>query len=170
MKPHHYLAILVRLFAIALFVVAIKQSYSLFYLVLGVNPQGFYGSIWQIVVNFFMPFCMSLTLWFFPVIVAKSILKPEIDQTIEPLNKQCIFSVLVASLGLYVCLYAIVDATYYFTLWQFAASADNYGNVSNLFNEDTKANIWATGVELILGLTLILKSKTIAQKLFSIAR
>lgn len=131
--------------------------------------QGRQVSILQISVSAFIPFFIGIVLWLFPVIVAKSILKSEINQEIEPTNKASIFSIMISTLGLYVSLYAFIDITYYFTLWQIASSPDNYGNTYDLFSPETKANIWATIAELILGLFLIFKSKAIAKKMFSMA-
>lgn len=169
MKPHHYLSIFVRLFAIALFIFAIQQSSYLFQLIIFGGIQGFQASVVQIFLSVFVPLLVSLALWFFPVIAAKSILKPEIDQNIEPTDKLSIFFVIVSSIGLYVTYYALVDVTYYFTLWQISSSPDAYGNYHDLFTPDLKANIWATALEFAMGLLLIFKGKSIAKKIFEIS-
>ena len=169
MKPHHYLAIFVRLFAIALFIFAIQQSSYLFQLIIFGQIQLYQAPIFQIFLSLFIPIFISLVLWFFPVITAKSILKPEIDQDIEATSKLSIFFVIVSAIGLYVTFYALVDATYYFTLWQISNSPDSYGNYHDLFTPDIKDNIWATVVELAVGLILIFKGKTIAKKIFEIS-
>ncbi len=170
MNPHHYLAILIRLFAIGLFIFSISQSSYFFYsIVFGVG-QGFEISALQIFMSFFLPFVISVVLWFFPVIVAKSILKPEIDQAIKPINKDGISFLIIATLGLYVTFYALVDTVYYFSLWQISELSDGYGTIRNFFPPDVKANIWATLIELVLGVLLILKSKTIVKKVLEIAK
>lgn len=169
MKPHHYLAIFVRLFAIALFIFAIQQSSYLLQLIIFGEIQGYQAPVFQIFLSLFIPLSISLILWFFPVIAAKSILKPEIDQNIEPTDKVSIFFVAISAIGLYVTYYALVDVTYYFTLWQISSSPDTYGNYDDLFTPDLKANIWATVLEFAMGLLLIFKGKSIAKKIFDIS-
>ncbi|MGH1487373.1 MAG: hypothetical protein ACRBCI_14255 [Cellvibrionaceae bacterium] len=169
MKPHHYLAIFVRLFAVALFILTIKQSSYFFQWIFFDGIEGIEAPIFQIILSIIMPLFISIILWFFPVIVAKSILKPEINQNIEPTDKMSIFFVAISIIGLFTTFYALIDTFYYFTLWQVVNSPDNYNDIYRFFPADVKANIWATGIELLLGLLLIFKSKTIARKIFEIA-
>ncbi len=72
-------------------------------------------------------------------------------------------------MGLYVTSYALVDAIYYFSLWQIINSPDAYVGYHDFFTPDVKANVWATVVEFIVGLILIFKSKTIAKKYFKLS-
>lgn len=167
MKPHHYLAILIRLFSIVLFMFAIKQSNYLLLLLLDGHVSGLQPSILQMSISFLVPIGVSLILWFFPVLIARSILSSEMDQDIEAVNKQSIFSILIASIGLFFCFRSIVDASYFFSLWQLLGASE--ANAFEFFDRNQKANVWATGIELILALIFILKSKTLARKIFSLA-
>ena len=65
MKPHHYLAIFVRLFAIVLFIFAIQQSSYLFQLIIFGEIQGFQPSVFPIFLSVFTPLLISIVLGFF---------------------------------------------------------------------------------------------------------
>ena len=169
MKAHHYLAVFVRLFAIFLFAFSLKDFSYLLQLVLFDEEAVSYSSVIYAFVGPFVLFFISVFLWAFPVCLAQSILNTEKALDIEPLNKSTFFSLAVSILGLYMTAYALVDVFYYFSLWKLSNSSDIYALANDLFSPNQKANVLATILELIFGLLLIFKSKTVAKKIFQLS-
>lgn len=169
MKPHHYVAIFVRLFSIGLFVFAMRYLHFAVELFQLDDVQRLQFFLIQTVPNFVVPVCIGVILWRFPILVAKSIVKPEIEQEIEAVSRQGIGSIVIAAGGLFVFFYAIIDAVYYLALWQFAHSPDIDIYIQDVFNAETRANVWATGIELILGCFITFKSKAISSRLCAIS-
>jgi hypothetical protein len=152
MKPHHYLAIIVRLFAICLFIYGIKFIPTIFNLIL--------LDSFSIVKKDFTPviviIIISYLLWKFPITISKLIINPEIDQEIKPMGTQKLLSVLIITLGLFTLYYGVVDTAYWILYQKF---------MSDIPNNDQAANTIAmitTGVELVVSFILIAKAKTIA--------
>lgn len=169
MKPHHYLAVFIRFFAIGLFLFAVDQSHFLIQLIVFGETENYPIPIVLVFLSVFLPLFFSLVLWLFPVLISKGIVKPEMDQPIDPENKISIFFVMIVVLGLYLTFNALVDAVYYLTLWQLTGASGLYGSFNDGFSPETKANMYATAVELGLGFVLIFKSKRVAKKIFEIA-
>ena len=167
MRPTHYLAIAVRLFSILLFLYSIRQS-SFLIEVLGEGVNGLNVSVAFAVTSAVIPLLVAIYIWYFPMTVAKAILKPEIDQPIEPMNAQSILTVLILAISLYFIYVSIVDAVYWATLWQMAershsAEAPLYLNVEN------KANMVATAIELFTSAMIALKARSLAYRMLRIA-
>lgn len=169
MKSSHYLAIAVRLFAIVLFIFSLRQSTSLVEVFLSDSINGMPVSTLFIAGTVLIPLIVSLLLWFFPLSVSKSILKPEIDLPIEPINSTIILTVFVLAIGLYVFYYAFVDLVYWAVLWNME-SHSQYSMAPLSLTEDNKANMVATALELVISIGLILKAKTLASNMLRFAK
>ncbi|CAH0991964.1 hypothetical protein SIN8267_02079 [Sinobacterium norvegicum] len=169
MKSSHYLAIAVKLFAIVLFIFSLRQSTSLVEVFLSDSINGMPVSTLFIAGTVLIPLIVSLLLWFFPLSVSKSILKPEIDLPIEPINSTTILTVFVLAIGLYVFYYAFVDLVYWAVLWNME-SHSQYSMAPLSLTEDNKANMVATALELVISIGLILKAKTLASNMLKFAK
>jgi hypothetical protein len=165
MKPHHYLAIAVRLFAVFLATYVIGTVVNTVQYIL--YDVGVPVGIMSIVAVTQLIF--AIFLWFFPLTIAKGVIKPELDYEIEPLKTHSILVVLLLSLGVYLGFNAVVDAVYWISLEFMSPLRDTTINIQGL-SEDSKANIIATAVELILAYAIIFKSRVIASALLGFAK
>lgn len=167
MKPSHFLAITVRIFSIVLALYGIRQSSFLIELI-GGGLNG-YAVSWAFAsASTALPILVAILLWYFPVSVAKSIIKDEIDQPIKPIKPQSILTVLIASIAFYFMFYAIVDSVYWATLWHMAERS--YGTQAPLYlNDENKANMIATAIELFASFLILIRARSFAFKLWKIA-
>jgi len=115
-----------------------------------------------------IPILVAIFLWYFPMKVARTILKPEIDQPIEPMNAPSYLTVLLLAVATYYLYFAIIDAVYWATLWQMSERSQDALAPLNL-SQENKANMLTTIVELLVSATLILKARTISKKMLSLA-
>ncbi len=162
MKAHYYLAIGVRLFAIGLVVNTLHNSGLLIELLITGYINGISTPLFPIFASTVAPILIAIVLWFFPVIISKSIIKPESNKEIENTEKGIAFYTLISILGLYFTFYASVDLIYYFKLWHITQSTVGDFGIQDVFNPEIQSNIWATVFEFAAGVFCILKSKTIA--------
>lgn len=167
MRPTHYLAITVRIFSILLFLYGIRQSSFLIELI-GGGWNGFNVSWGFAITSTILPILVATYLWYFPMIVAKSILKPEIDQPIAPMDVQSILTVLILAIALYFLYYAIIDAVYWITLWQMTERSYS-SEVPLYLNVENKANMVATAIELFVSISILLKARSLAYRMLRLA-
>lgn len=161
MKPTHYLAIAVRLFSICLFIYGIRQSSFLIGLL--TTESNTYSPSWMFTIaSTCLPILVAAVIWRFPMLVAKVILKPEIDLPIEPINTKSILVALVSILGLYFLYGAIIDAIYWVNFWKMASHVNGGLGTWSFLDSESKASITTTVIELLMATLLIFKSKTFA--------
>ncbi|MBW7472444.1 hypothetical protein QQF73_15270 [Marinobacter sp. M216] len=168
MKPTHYFAILIRLFAIALVIYTVRQSSVLVEVLTsgGIQDYGVpAGFAW---VSVLCPLVVALLLWFFPMTVSASIIRPELDQPIEPMSAPSILTVLVLAIGLYVLYFAISDTVYWLTLWQM--SGDKYSESTLYLGGESKAAMVTTVVELLLAVLLVARARTVSGLMLNLTR
>lgn len=163
MRPTHYLAIAVRILSILLLFYALRQSSFLIELIQG-NMPGYNVPVAFAITTVILPFLASVLLWYFPMIVAKSILKPELDQEFQPFNAEELLTALVLGISLYFLYYAIIDGVYWLTVLQTDQSlySQNAG--------EQKANMIATAVEFVVSIGLIMKARTVARLMMNFAQ
>lgn len=164
MKPRHYLAIAVRLFAVFLFLYSIQQSRTLLELIINGYANEVALPIWFGIAVSLLPLLASLLLWFFPLTVSQFILTDEINQPIEPINIQSLLAVFIIAIGLYYFYYAISDTIYWVTLWKMSSLGTHDGIPISLPSEST-VNIITTAFELAISLVFIFRAKTLAYHL-----
>lgn len=168
MKPTHYFAILIRLFAIALAIYAVRQSSFLVDALTNTgwrNNQGPLVFAWVTVLS---PLAISLLLWFFPMTVAASIIRPELNQPFESLSVVNILTVLVLAIGLYTLYYGVSGTIYWLTIWQISTNLD-YSN-SSAFGGESKAAMVTTAIELILAVLLVARARMISGLMLKLTR
>ncbi|MGS2718908.1 hypothetical protein ACVBE9_12090 [Eionea flava] len=169
MKSHYYLAIGIRLFAIALTINTLNGSSALIELSITGYINGLSVPLIPIVSGTIIPLLIVIVLWFFPVIIAKSIIKPEANEAPKKLEGFNLLHLLVSMLGIYFVFYATIDLVYYFKYWHVVGSLENYNSMSELLSPEVQANMWATSLEFIVSILCILKSKTIVSKIIKVA-
>jgi hypothetical protein len=167
MKPTHYLAAFVRVFSVLLFLYGLRQSLFVIGLVTG-ELNGLSVPLVFALSSVVLPVLVAWFLWNFPMMVATSILKPEIDQAVEPMNAQATLTVLLLAIALVFLYLAIIDAVHWATIWQMAERSHR-GQAPLYLNEEHKANMLATTVELFVSAALILKARTLARKMLRVS-
>jgi hypothetical protein len=143
---------------------ALRQSSFLTALVQGDLP-GIDVPTPFVITTVLLPFLASVLLWFFPMIVAKSILKPELDQEIQPFSADELLTALILGISLYFLYYAIIDGVYWLTVFQ-ASDHSPYSQPSG----EQKANMIATAIEFVVSVGLIMKARTVARSMMKFAQ
>lgn len=164
MKPHHYLAIAVRIASVFLIIFTVRQ---LAILLLAV-ASGIEFSIAVSSATLIISFMAAALLWRFPLTIARSIVSSDLDNDIEPLKAQPVIMTLLLILGVYFAFNAVADALYWLSL-SIIHSANDYSRTPGIASENT-ANMIVTSLELVLAATLIVKARTITRLLVKIAR
>ncbi|WP_049630494.1 hypothetical protein [Cellvibrio sp. pealriver] len=169
MKSTHYLAIAVRLFSVILFLYGVKNSSFIFSLIFDLGNQ-IPISTWSFAIaSTVLPVVAASFLWMFPMLIANALIKPEMDQLVEPISVKSALAVLVSVIGLFFLFNGIIDSVYWMTLWKLANSHDS-GVVGNFhFGSENISSMVATGVELLLSAFLILKSRACAYHMLRFA-
>ena len=161
MKSSHYLAIAVRLFAIAIFIFGLRQSTMLVQVLMRGSINDMNVSTLFMLATTLFPLISSVFLWHFPFSVTNSILRPEIDLPVEPMNAQSMLTVLVLAIGLIALYNALIDSMFWLTLWHMSEQS-MYSDVQLSINNENKANMVSTALELGLSIIIILKAKSLS--------
>lgn len=169
MKPNHYLAIAVRLFAIVLFLYALRQSTMLVQVLFNGDVNGANVSALMIFATSFCPLVIAMLLWYFPSSVANSILKPEMNQTIEPMSARSTLTVIILAVGLFAFYSAAVDAVYWLIAWNMTERNHYSGMLADLSGEQ-KASMITTAIELVTSIAIILKAKSLSYRMLHLAK
>ena len=155
MQPTTIIAIIVRLFAVALFLFSVERAALLFV----AEPSDMYSYLYYFAV--FSGLFGSILLWVFPALVAKKLVPvspTNISHSQQSLNNW--YQLAFVSIGMYLLLNAISDLFYWSTyLLYIKEQAINY-----VFTEDTaenKAAMIVSVFELVLAVIFIFGSKRI---------
>jgi hypothetical protein len=166
MKASNICAILVRLFAILLLLKAFQQA-MLFYEAFPEGTiDGMEVSLYFMGILTGSPLLFGLLLWFFPLFVSRSIVKPEIDTELTPIHLEPLIIVLMVALGLYILSYALSDLIYNVTIIHLESRDEVPGGGS----PEAKASLIATIFEIIAGLFLVSRARFISTKILSVVR
>lgn len=166
MKYSHYLAIAVRLFAIALFISGLERLIPAIQLVITGTVNGMTASLLLTIMLALIPMTISLILWYFPLSVTYAILKPESDKEIPPLPRENLLAVALITLGLYTFYYAISDSLFWLYILHMSSNPE-----SNLYmGTEDKANLVISLIELILALALVFRSGKISAIVLKLSR
>jgi len=168
MRPTHYLAVAVRLFSLFMVFLAVRQS-SVFIELMGGDTSGPVLSWFFAITSTALPAIAAVFLWFFPMMVAKSIIKPDIDQPLEQMGAQSVLTVLILAIALYNLHSSLMDTVYWVTLWQ--VSERSHGLEAAIYlNPESKANMLTTGAELLLSILVIVKARSLAVHVLRLAK
>lgn len=164
MKSSHYLALAVRLFAIALFLYALRQSTALVEILIHDFNSHLSASLPFVISTALVPLLIALLLWFFPMTTSRLILKSDLDRPIEPIDASSLLMVILISLGLYFFYDALTDAVYWLTL-QYVAGQDQHLGRSLSISREYQADQVVTVLEFVVSLAIIARARSLASLL-----
>lgn len=155
MRNEQIVGLAIRLFAIFLFILALRQATGLiWYFVDSVTVRAGLGFA---LVSTLAPAAVALFLWLLPLTIAtKLIPRLKTDEPRSALTATDIASVAFPILGLWVLTFAIPD-TFYWITFTFILKNSDYGSPE--LTPENIGNIVATVVELLIGFWLLLGSK-----------
>lgn len=158
MKDIHVLAIVVRLFALFLAVNALTNGFEMIY---SLNQQGSTNFSFLYIVHPLLTLLLSVYLWFLPMTVAKGIMPYKNDKNInlESISYQHLFTLAITVLGVYFLFDSMVNMFYWMYLW---ITSFNSSQVPIVISPEQKAGAFATVLELLLSVILIVGAKKIS--------
>ena len=157
MKVHEFVAIGLRVFAIALFLFALNQFVTVALLASSISEDIPRGVIFLGIATVVVPVVVAILIWRFPLTVAKTIVPTPSNQSLDALDKNDLFVGATIILGLYVLAFGLVDLIYWITRFKIISDVNTQG-LSSADNLETTANFYATLVEIGIGVWLILGS------------
>ena len=113
MKPQHYLAIILRIFAIALFIYSLRQFSFVYEFFVNGNINGLKFSALFILATAIITMFIAFILWLFPLTLSKKIIGKEYNLELEALNAPSMLAILILAIGFYFLFYAIIDTIYW---------------------------------------------------------
>lgn len=161
MKSSDYLAVAVRLFAIMLFIYGLRQFLPMVEIIASGTINGMAVSPFFAIATSSIPILFSIVLWFFPLSVSSSILKPEMDRDVVPLTQGSWLVVILIGIGLYTLYYAISDSMFWLYFLHMS-SQSTFSDTPLVMRGEDKANLVISFMEVMASLFLILKSKSIS--------
>lgn len=165
MKVHHYFAIGLKLFSVALFVYGLRFTVPIVQMTNNDNFNGFDLSVSVLMIELLICWLMASILWLFPITIAKLFLKPGLDKEVEPLSKPSILAVFIVAIGLYIFAFGVIDILFWGVYINLALENSNF-----VLDPESKANVVVTAFQLGFGIFLIYKCRTISDYINKIAR
>jgi len=168
MKVHHYLALIIRFFAIGILVYLVGQ-FAIYYeaFVYG-TVNGYEITKLVFAIPWTLLIIVALVFWLFPNKMARTILRTEMDQTPEPVNAHALLTILILALGFYFSYFAISDSVYWLMVVNMSKNAAFDGGM--FLDDQGRASIVATVFEVATCLILILGAKSLAKLAMKISR
>ncbi|PHR66988.1 hypothetical protein [Alcanivorax sp.] len=160
-----YVAIGVRLVAILFFFQAVREFFGVFQFFYQGSPYGDDTSVWPILVVALTSWALVFILWFSARVVGRLMASGGIDAKPEKMPPVSLLAVFVAAIGLFVFWYGAVDSLYYLSVIIMGKEL----GVSEM-SVEIKANMVATAFEVISGIFLVMKARTVAGKINDVAR
>lgn len=167
MSREDWVAIAARLLAIYLLVGMVRGVIELVQL-MG-SDGGMQFAAWQ-GATVFLQLLVASVLWFFPLTVARNLL-PAMS---EPRSESSISPSLALSLGLtligaWFVINALTDTAYWISFYlqlKASSAAEGFSSVRLFQSPDRTASVITTGVELVVGLALILGASGLQRLIF----
>ena len=167
MNSIYYFGLMIRLFAIALFIYGVgRLEFVISYTTYSEASPG-PGMLFSLSSSV-LPVLISVILWFFPLTFAKKIL-PMTEGSESSISPHSLLTVLVLSIGLYTLYYAIVDSMFWITYANIFVK-DEFGSISKVLSNENKSSIVTTIIELALALILVVRAKTISYFMMKVTR
>jgi len=164
MRIEHYFAIGLKLLSIVLFVYGVSFTPTVIETLFYGSINGLQATITYFVFSLGLCWGLAFVLWFFPLKIAHKFLPPNLNQSVEPLATPSILAVFVIAIGLYVFAFGVIDILYWGVYMHLAAK-----NTTFSLGADGQANIVATLSQLVFGLLLIYKSRSISNLINKVA-
>ena len=167
MSREDWVAVAARLMAVYLLVGLVRGVIELVQLISSDGGMQFVA--WQ-GITVLLQLLAASVLWFFPLTVARNLL-PAMS---EPRSESSIGPALFLSLGLtligaWFVINALTDGVYWISFYlqlKSDAAADGFSNVRVFQSPDNTASVITTGVELVVGLALILGASGLQRLIF----
>lgn len=157
MNVHHYIAIALKIFSITLVVYSLRFISPLIESLQHGTINGVVVGGWFALLNLLTIWAIAAFVWLFPLTLAKSFLKSELDRPVELLPTPSIFTIIIASIGLYTLSNGVIDIVYW-SIYLKIASGATY----EAMGPEATSGMAATILEVLVGLLLVLKCRTIA--------
>lgn len=157
MKAHHYLGVGIKLFAIWLFLFSIQNMVFFLENIIYGTIQGMAASITTSGLIYVPWLVLAITLWNFPLSIAKKIIPPEAEINSEGISAKSLLSVFISAISLFFLYRSIMDGVYWATLLNLSESG-----VYATFSPENKASVFATGIELFAAALLFFNSRKIS--------
>jgi hypothetical protein len=116
-----------------------------------------------------LPIFIAAVFWFFPLSLARFIVKPELDNEVSLIDAESFLTVLVVAISIFALYHAVVDAVYWGTLLNISSNAQRNG-IGFEITAEHRANMVATGFELAAAILLLGKARAVSKLTLSVAR
>lgn len=161
MHKTEFVAIGVRLFAIALTIYSLKNFPGMYMYFDAQNNQSaalIYAGLFVFLV------VLAILLWIFPLTVASKLIpKTASNETSISWSEKDLLVVGLILIGVYLFYHVISDSIYWLYIWNYSQS---YTGMEIELNSDQKARIIGTAVEFIISLSLIFSAKGISNAIW----
>jgi hypothetical protein len=155
MKIYELAAIAARIFAICLFLYALR-SFSGFVRDIGpASTQNLTVSLFYFISIVFIPVVIAAIIWRFPLTIAKAFLPAIKTEEVRITDSNAFLPAALIVLGIYVLTYAIPDLLYYITIFYMIARGRSAGMLIESPHESI-ANFIVTVLEIMIAFWLIL--------------
>jgi hypothetical protein len=152
-----FVAIGVRLFAIALAIYSLKSMPGMY---IYFDSENYKSAAFMFAGLLVFVMLIAIFLWKFPLTVASNIIPNiENEERDTSWNEKELLTVGLILMGIYFLYYVISDVVYWLYIWNYSQS---YSGVEIELNSEQKGSIVATCVELALSILLIFGAKGIS--------
>ena len=151
-----------RVLAICIFLLALRESTKFFGMIFGGDYDHINLPQWIYLASTSLSMIIAIILWFFPLSLARSLVREDFDHEIQPINSTNMLAAMIAVIGLFTFYYAFSDALYWLVYSNFAAKNPDAIDTNSLSHFSDRANAIVTVVELVVSVLLAFKSKAIA--------
>lgn len=157
MKLHHYFAIGIKLFAIALYIYGLRYIGPIIEIFRSGSLNTLYVNDYFFATNLIVIWAVALVLWVYPLKLAKMFLSNDLDLEVEPMATPMIMATFIAAIGLFIFCHGMIDILYWVIHWHLASNNDTY-----IANPDMVGNTVATVFQLLFSYLMIIKCRTLA--------
>jgi hypothetical protein len=161
MNAHQFTVILIRLFGLYCLYLAVEAMFAVTITYSSPNDSELLPNIYlALVFSVLVPLIVFFTLWFLPHTIARIISKTPYEKSSQPPSTNDWLRIIIIAIGLYWLIKSAMDAAYWASLMLFIRDSVEYALIT-----EEKANMLATGVEMLTGLALLSKNRWLALQL-----
>lgn len=160
MKAEHYVGIIVRLFAIFIFLKTLNGLALLFENLINGSIHGVIASSLTTAFTYLPWLIVAIVLWNFPLTVARKVIPDESSDEVVQLSPRVILTVLISAISTCLLYWAIMDGIHWITYWNIASSSED-GAYFEL-SADAKASVYTTAIEFFTAAVMFFNAKKIA--------
>jgi len=160
MKAYEITAIGLRVFAIVLWLFALRQFVSVMRYLGNNANEALAPPVFYFVATVAVPIAVGVIIWLFPLTVARSILPGSPDSSLDSLSRSDLYLAAISMLGLFVLSQAVPDLVFWLTHFLIESNMKSQG-IAPVSGVETTASFYATLVELGIGAWLLFGSGAI---------